>query len=1019
MNEIFRLPLPHYVILKASAGSGKTRVLTQRYVSFLLSDEVPYSSLKHILAITFSNNAAYEMKSRILGWIKDLYFKNQQTMQEFLKILSIEDDDLSFMAEKALENILSNYSDFQIKTIDSFVTSIFKASALDFDYNPDFEILMNNDAMMNYTYDLFLKDIEEQSPEIRLFRNIIEKIKKNKDNFLWDPAEEIFLKIKALYSISTANNKEFFNPELDEQRRLEAEEKIIELMQKIIEELKSSGLERNKKNQIYDSFESIIKTRNFKEILDRGISTPPVNKPKNKNLTQKYEDIILLWDEFKEIVEEYAFLYSKTFYLPYLHIFKNFQRKLNVVKQTESKIFIEDINKLLSQYINEFKVPEIYFRLGEKIHHFLIDEFQDTSPIQWSNLKLLIENALSENGSLFVVGDTKQAIYSFRGADYRIMNELEKIDIFPSAHKVVEELSVNYRSKGMILKFVEKFFKENIVNHSDYCNPAKLTGLDRYEQFSKKEYEQEGYVEVKTFYSDDEENEAKIKKDFIDIINDTRARGYSFKDIAVLALKNDHVVTISSWLNDLTLPFISYSSLDVRRRKVTFEILNLLKFLDSPVDDFSFSIFILGDLYKEFLSKCYSIKTLQPIQEFIIKNRQNSPLYKYYQVAFPSLWENHFQNMFKLTGYLPIYDLLSVALSNFKVFEIMPDEEATFLKILELVKSFEGRGLSSIKDFIEFFSNPSEDEKIWDITLGADIDAINIMTVHKAKGLGFPVVILFLEDSREKTDEYIVNEIDEETLCIMKINDKLANKCDRLKEIKDSVKVSKMADSLNTLYVAFTRAQDELYVIGKMKKESNFPFDILCNFTDKPLGSKLSKIYSLNIERKIMKIEHHSLPVEFPVSQEMIHLKEKDRGDFIHRVLSSIDFWNEEFTDIIDSNIEKINRDLRKNFDIAEIKKPILKMLDHPQMRELFIKKPDRIFFNEFEISDHKGLIHRIDRVVIDKDKVTVIEYKTGYPSEEHFGQIKKYLNLASDIYKNFTITGCLYYLDMEEIKWI
>jgi len=108
--------------------------------------------------------------------------------------------------------------------------------------------------------------------------------------------------------------------------------------------------------------------------------------------------------------------------------------------------------------------------------------------------------------------------------------------------------------------------------------------------------------------------------------------------------------------------------------------------------------------------------------------------------------------------------------------------------------------------------------------LGADIDAINIMTVHKAKGLGFPVVILFLEDSREKTDEYIVNEIDEETLCIMKINDKLANKCDRLKEMKDSAKVSKIADFLNTLYVAFTRAQDELYVIRKNEKRKQFPF---------------------------------------------------------------------------------------------------------------------------------------------------------------------------------------------------
>ncbi|MCS7215712.1 MAG: UvrD-helicase domain-containing protein, partial [Thermodesulfovibrio sp.] len=139
MLDRLEFKFPQYVILKASAGSGKTTALTERFVYFLLSDNIPNNSLKNILAITFSNNASYEMKARIIEWLKNLYFKEQNSINRFSEFLRIPSQELSIKAGEVLDEILDNYSDFQVKTIDSFMTSIFKASAIDFDYNPDFE----------------------------------------------------------------------------------------------------------------------------------------------------------------------------------------------------------------------------------------------------------------------------------------------------------------------------------------------------------------------------------------------------------------------------------------------------------------------------------------------------------------------------------------------------------------------------------------------------------------------------------------------------------------------------------------------------------------------------------------------------------------------------------------------------------------------------------------------------------------------------------------------------------------
>lgn len=1002
------IQFPHYVILKASAGSGKTTALTERFVYFLLSNKVPYNSLRNILAITFSNNAAFEMKSRIMQWLKNIYFQEESSISRFSELTGLSNEELSFRAGEVLDEILNHYSDFQVKTIDSFMTSIFKASALDFDYNPEFEILMNNESLFRLSYDLFLKDVEENSIKTEFLNEIIEIINSNSNTYVWNPSERIFNEIKGLHLKINNTDKEFvFNKEYREILK-NIEVKLEETIENIKKYIKSSGLEINRSTKILDEFDRIIESRNFKVLLTKGIKRIPVNKPKDQSLSQKYENILILWNRFVDVLKDYALYYALTFYLPYLEVYQSFKTLLNKIKQKECKIFIEDINKILSEYLNNSIVPDIYFRLGEKIHHFFIDEYQDTSPLQWNNLKFLIENALAESGSLFVVGDTKQAIYTFRGADYRIMKSLEEMEIFPSAAKAVKTLDKNYRSRKKIIDFVTEIFMNKVLKHSAYAEAGKFAGFNECQQITK-ESNMEGYVEVKNFVEDEE---TEIKQYLAECIRDITQRGYQLRDISILAFKNEHVITISQWLNELNMPFISYSSLDVRKRKVTSEILSLLRFLDSPIDDFSFSVFLLGDIFKRIIKRDGEKFSAE---EFLIKYRDETTLYKHFERDFPQLWEKYFRQLFKLSGYLPIYDLVSVALDNFKVFETMPEEEATFIKLLDLVKQFEENGYNSIKDLIDFFETPTDDT-IWNITTPTEINAIQVMTIHKAKGLGFPIVFVYLENNNKPKNRYVLHE-DDRGVNVLKITNQIAEKNELLLKIKDEEKKSEIIDLLNTLYVAFTRAEDELYVLCRTDKEDKLPFDILSEYYGSEIGTKSYKDKPLSLlEHSELTASHYPLLLDLAISDEIIHFNEKKRGDFIHMLLAQIEYLEENFLENIDALIDILNKHLHTNFLSSEIKPLIIDMIDHPEIGKFFKQRYEKIF-NEMEVIDKEGILHRIDRVVIDKDSVTVIEYKTGSQQQEHLSQIKLYMNLISDIFKDKRVEGYLYYLDLREVK--
>lgn len=1013
---------PHFIVLKASAGSGKTYTLTQRYVQFILSDKIPKNRLQNILAITFSNNAAREMKERILKWLKCIYFDKTDEVKDIFHIISMDKGRLMQKAGELIEEILNNYSDFQVKTIDSFMTTIFKASAIDLGYNFDFDILMDKEPLLKYSFDIFLKDVREGTDESMLFEEIISSIheyKRGDSSYIWDPSNTLFREINSIYSKLSVIGEIHKSSEQSEGLEFTKEE-IRKLVNLIENKREKSGLEK-RNNSSFDRISKLVREGRFNDLFKISLKNPPVKKPKDcdNQLQHAYGGINQLWGRLRDLIGEYGLIYSKSFYTPYIKAYQIFNQTIEKVKRQQDKIFIDDINRYLSRYIDNYIVPDVYFRVGETIYHFLIDEFQDTSPIQWRNLLPLIENSLSQGGSLLIVGDTKQAIYGFRDADYKIMKELEDKtkNPFPSARYELKDLNINYRSLSRILDFNEKVFKENIKSSDHYIKAAKESGLINYVQKVKNGNEDKGYVEVIICEKNDENPTEKEK--IYELIDELCGRGYLYSDITILTYRNEDVVKVSSWLNEKEIPFLSYSSLDIRKRKITGEIVSLLKFLDSPPDNLSFATFILGDVFKRILENSSYKVDRSILREFLFTNKDNEFLYKSFQEKFPDLWDKYFAKLFKSVGYLPLYDLVTEIFNTFQIFDIALDEEATLIKILEVIKEFEGKGYNNIKDFIEAVTENKGSESAWDISVPKE-NAITVMTIHKAKGLGFPVVIVILYEDRSKGFDYIVDK-DNNAIFLLKITKETSGCNDKLKFLYEREQIREMVNKLNSLYVGFTRAESELYVIGvKDENKNKYPFDILpieefCT-SEKPVIKS-----AISPEITLIPINHRYKYIEFKdTSEKALKIEEQQRGEVIHKAFALIKYARDDLDKMLCEIIQKIEDEMRLQY--PEIKKLIYNTVVHSDISEYFEQKPERIVLTEQEFSDANGQLYRMDRVIIDVDAVTVIDYKTGDKEKnegEYISQLKTYIKILREIFPDKLVKGLIAYVDLGEVEKI
>jgi ATP-dependent helicase/nuclease subunit A len=1010
---------PQVTVLKASAGSGKTYSLTERFVQFILSGKIPQNHLRNILAITFSNNASKEMKERILSWLKDIYFGDSDKIEALSEIVSLKKEDLPAKAGAMIDEILRNYTEFQVKTIDSFMTSIYKASAIDLGYSPDFEIVMAPESMMAYAFNRFLRGVREGTPEAEFLARLLEIILDSRGGetaYLWDPSKDFLKETKELYQKLSVIVREA--KIINSEKEIESiKREIRDRAENLNHLIEKSGLSKSKGSSYFKILE-IVRNNNFPDLIDKGLFNPPVTKPKKAEETSSYEKISKQWDVLGDQIREYIELYGMTYYIPYLRTYEAFKDILEDVKRKEGTIFINDINKNLSGYLNHKIVPDVYFRIGETIYHYLIDEFQDTSPIQWNNLFPLIENSLSQGGSLFTVGDTKQAIYGFRSADYGIMKGLESKNPFSSALHNVKELEINYRSLEGVVNFSKGFFQNVVASNDKYQEPAGRSGLIDYKQEVKDDRKGSGYVEVIRCEKGDDEITEKQK--IQDLIRELKQRDYAYSDISILAYRNEDVVNITTWLNEVDVPFISYSSLDIRTRKLTAEIVALLTFLDSLPDDLSFAGFILGDIFKKALETDEKAFGLEKIHEFFLRNRKNAPLYKAFQQEFPKLWEIYFEEFFKSTGYLPLYDLVSEIYRIYKVFDHFSEEEATLVKILEVIKNFEGEGRNNPGDFLRFAFDEEEGESDWTIDVPAGINAVKVMTIHKAKGLGFPVVILLMYEETTRGFKYILNG-ETEGVHLLKINKKISEASPFLEEKYREERQKDLVNKLNTLYVGFTRAEDELYIIGVQAKRNQFPIDLLRPL-DSQIGSKNApRPRASGAAQEDLKLYHHSGPLTLPFAAiEELNLEERQRGEFIHRVLYFVDQLGESIESELEEIIRRVNDELNTGYPVLDMKKKLLEFLSHKEIRSYFEATQGRVIKKEQDFSDPAGNLFMWDIVVIDVDRISVIDYKTGTDKEaekEYVSQIKNYIRILKEIYPGKNVGGVIAYVDLREVS--
>ncbi|MGO9612330.1 MAG: UvrD-helicase domain-containing protein [Dissulfurispiraceae bacterium] len=1019
---------PHFTVLKASAGSGKTHTLTKRFVQFLLSRRIPANRLRNMLAITFSNNAAKEMKERTLLWLKKVHFGDREKMDELLEITSLDEDQMRAEASLLIGEILDNFADFQVKTIDSFMATVFKASAIDFGYNPDFDILLSNDSLMEYAFNLFMRDVREGTAEAAHLGDVVDSLSEQKlaiESFMWDPSSAILEEIKKIYRKLSSKGKkprvEDYTGELNK-----IKEKIGAQVEFLDGEIEKSGLKRSGGSS-YGTILPLVREKRFPDLVGKGFAKPPVKRPQKGNGGEQasYDHIEDLWRGLEELIRLYTVMYTRSRCVPYLRVYQSFRWTVEMAKRQQGKIFIEDINMHLADYLSSDIVPDVYFRVGEIIYHYLIDEFQDTSPIQWQNLFPLVENSLSQGGSLFVVGDTKQAIYGFRNADYAIMKGVEQESPFPSAEHMVKELEINYRSRKRILEFNEKVFKEKLAQNAEYREAGDRSGLTSYIQKTKEDAADSGYVEVSFIKRNDEEPAERGK--IQEIITELSTRGYSWRDIAVLTQTNEDAVRVSGWLNEKGIEFISYSNLDVRRRRITGEIVALMSFLDSPTDNFSFGTFILGEVFKATLSNEHPEASVESLREFCFSQRDNPHLYKAFQEKHGHLWQRYFDGLFRASGFLPLYDLVTEVFAVFRVFDFLPKEEAALIKILEVVKEFEGGGFNNLKDFLATALDDEDGESQWDMAVPKDTNAVRVMTVHKAKGLEFTAVITLLYEVRNRGFDYIVEDKGE-TVCLLKIKSS-STACDEtLKGLYEGERMRDRVNRLNTLYVGFTRPERELYVVGVTNNAESYPFVLIPDDEFPPSEKPPERPESPTPEKAETaprcELFHRHGQLEFPAGpEEFMTVEEVRRGEFIHKVLSLLIYFKDGFEGELIKIINRVEEKTGTDYSQSEIKDLIMSLVRKKEMVHYFTEAPGREIRVEQEFSDASGRLFRMDRVVIEAGTVAVIDYKTGKSGkkalEQYVSQLRNYMGMLGDIYLGRTVRGVIAFVDLGEVEEI
>ncbi len=1063
----------NFKVFQASAGSGKTFTLIKEYLKLCLANQGAVGNFRNILAITFTNASANDMKAKIVTTLQEIIESkevNPKSMEaKLIEELDINDAELKRNAQSLMTQIMHDYSSFCVSTIDAFVQKLSRSFVYDLGLPNQYSVSIDTDEVaetiterlgLRIGQDDFLTQLLvdfsnnqfDSQRSTALETKLSEFIAKLMTEKAYQKGQKNGIANSSEYkqTIDFLNGKvKDFEPGL--QTHLEDFTRLVS-QYGLRDELFSYGRNgfvsyiRKLSAKVYEQpsprFIGVLEKKNcFSNDAERQLGKAQV-KAINAALLPVLQAI-------KDEVEKGlgAFLFYKTQRdLLYLYALRaQIKMEFDALAKEEEIVHISEFNKLLNTVMGDFSVPFVYERIGEHFRHLFVDEFQDTSILQWHNLLPLVDNGLANHNVSMVVGDGKQSIYRFRSGEVEQIVSLPEIYGKPQGNAAFQQfernlkdnfafknLDTNYRSFANVVKFNNAFFESVYTNLSPALQKvyvsAKPGTNEKVSIVQKIDKDEEGFVQVELY---DAENQPNYCFDRVEaIIRDlTETKGYQYSDIALLTRKSDYGSEMANYLNDKGIPVISQDSILLKSSDKVQLLVNTLRYL------------VNGDNENVVANMLYYWKLTQE-PDFDGDLSQLFDEVKAIakgEVAIESVMRLEEDGLLQaaLAKATCLYDLCANLLRIFH-FDTIHDAFVNYF-MEEVFKSQFGIK-EGIADFLTYWDTKQEKLAVMSVSG----NAVQIMTIHKSKGLEFPVVI-YPEAIIDLDEKLNASKVAEEWLCaedlgfesipnldkvLFKLDKSASNMGGKAVERLDKEKESNQLDNLNLLYVAFTRAKQRLFVIAKQSKadKPNIIRDFLKNKEDHQVAGNDALVYRFGDpdfmkpkekeKDKVKELKTESVAgdwyskIKIDSNPTMVWQSRSDKllprefGELVHQILAKIRSSSE-----IETVLQPCLNDGTINQETSEwIRECFLQMAQHPLIAPAF--DPSAKVKTECEIlyPSNKDKVIRLDRYAEHPDAIYLIDYKTGKKKEEHHDQVCTYANALKEM-TDKEIRGYLVYL--------
>lgn len=1078
-------------VYKASAGSGKTFTLASEYITLVVKNPQDYRS---ILAVTFTNKATQEMKTRILSQLYGIAHSlpDSEAYYEQVRMKTgFSEQTIRENAAKALSLLTHHYNEFRVQTIDAFFQSVLRNLARELNLTANLRVDLNDEQVEAQAVDELINSLEEGEEVLNWIRDYIDK--NIEDDKGWNVISQIkdfgknifkdFYKDHKTELDNRFSDESFFNDFITDlrKRRTRILNRLNEHAKQMYKKIRDANLDNpNLFNRgAKGILPHIIKLtkgtpsnddtpKYVQSCIDSADKWPASKCPAEERAAiielasaSLRSDLKILNDYRIKDWKEYQSCNLTLKHLSQLRLLHAISEAVDEINKDTNRFMLSNTQSLLCTLMKDSDTPFVFEKMGAYLKHIMIDEFQDTSTIQWNNFRKLLDNCMAQVDSHnLIVGDVKQSIYRWRQGDWKLLNNIEHE--FTKEQIKIEPLDTNYRSEENIIRFNNAFFKQAVLQTVKELESEGIQGatelVEAYKEIEQKPRKDngKGCVRIKLFRYDSKnasDYKQKILNELIENIRQLLDQGYKQKDIAILARSKTVIPDIvDSFQNiDTNVSLVSDEAFRLDASLAVNVIIEALRLLTHPHDKLTESKLV--KLYQQQV-----IKTGKDINDLFVGD--NSTELKSF---LPSGYIDKFESLSRLS----LIDLVDEIYSLFSL-DSLEGQSAYVCTFYDTLNDYLRDHPADIDDFIEEWEDTLSSNTIQ----SDEVDGIRLITIHKSKGLEYDnVLIPFCDWELEKTNGITIwcsgddkeKPYGELPLIPVDYSSKMLGTV-----FEDDYKeehLQNTVDNMNLLYVAFTRAGKNLFITGKKYKErtsgksershiiqyiieelaKELPGAIIDDAGENgPISFELGTLstceervekgkatenpFELSPKTHKLKIETFPHPVSFRQSNkshDFIKGEDIDPSD-ARRYIKVGNVLHQLFSTILtEADIEPRLKELEQagiiyNDDITsrELQNKISCALSNEKVKNWF--SPRWKLFNECTILDYDketGDVyeHRPDRVMTDGKEMIVVDFKFGKPRDEYHEQVQRYMRLLMRMgYKQ--VSGYIWYVLRNEI---